>query len=90
MRTGLGKVLETSLDSFFTLSGKVNLEFGIRFIAKNLLKTTRRKIGVLVYDGLSSIIRVNPGRSHSFVQKLDHDVGMDALDLEANESIADN
>lgn len=90
MGTGLGKVLETCLDSFCTLSGKVNLEFGIRFIAKDLLKTTRREIGVLVYDGLSSIVKVNPGRSHSFVQKLDHDVGMDALGLEANESIADN
>lgn len=51
MRTCLGKVLETCLDSFSTLSGKVNLDFGIRFLAKDLLKTTRRKIGVLVYDG---------------------------------------
>lgn len=67
MGTGLGKVLETCLDSFFTLSGKVNLEFGNRFVAKDLLKTTRRKIGVLVYDGLSSIVRVNPvGLTRSF------------------------
>lgn len=32
----------------------------------------------------------NPGWSHSFVEKLNHDVGMDVFDLEAIEGIAKN